>query len=226
MSLSTIPVITIDGPTASGKGTIAGRVAVALGFHLLDSGALYRLTALASSEAGVAADDIEALVKIAESLDIVFTEGAILLGGRDVSSDIRAEAVGVRASTIAVHGRIREALVARQQAFRVAPGLVADGRDMGTVIFPDAQLKVFLTASVEARAGRRHKQLNEKGFSAKIEDLLKDLRERDARDTERAVAPLKPAADARVLDSSDMPIDDVVETILGWYREPASCSPE
>ncbi len=226
MSLSTIPVITIDGPTASGKGTIAGRVAAALGFHLLDSGALYRLTALASSEAGVAADDIEALVKIAESLDIVFTEGAILLGGRDVSSDIRAEAVGVRASTIAVHGRIREALVARQQAFRVAPGLVADGRDMGTVIFPDAQLKVFLTASVEARAGRRHKQLNEKGFSAKIEDLLKDLRERDARDTERAVAPLKPAADARVLDSSDMPIDDVVETILGWYREPASCSPE
>lgn len=226
MSLSTIPVITIDGPTASGKGTIAGRVAAALGFHLLDSGALYRLTALASSEAGVAADDIEALVKIAESLDIVFTEGAILLGGRDVSSDIRAEAVGVRASTIAVHGRIREALVARQQAFRAAPGLVADGRDMGTVIFPDAQLKVFLTASVEARAGRRHKQLNEKGFSAKIEDLLKDLRERDARDTERAVAPLKPAADARVLDSSDMPIDDVVETILGWYREPASCSPE
>lgn len=213
----TVPVITIDGPTASGKGTVAARVARELGFHLLDSGALYRLTALVASERGVATDDIAVLAEIAASLDIRFTDSEILLAGRDVSKAIRAEEIGLRASQIAVHGAVRDALIARQQAFRTAPGLIADGRDMGTVIFPDATLKVFLTASVEARARRRLKQLNEKGFSARIDDLLADLRERDARDTERAIAPLSPAADAKRLDTSDLTIDSAVDQVLGWY---------
>lgn len=212
------PVITIDGPTASGKGTVAARVAAILGFHLLDSGALYRLTALVSMQRGVETDDSSALADIAATLDIRFTDSEIVLAGRDVSLDIRAEAIGVRASAIAVHERVREALIARQRAFRTAPGLVADGRDMGTVIFPDAELKVFLTASAEARADRRYKQLNEKGFSANIDDLLKDLRERDARDTQRTVAPLKPAADAMLLDTSEMSVDAAVDSVIGWYQ--------
>ncbi|MGY6238246.1 (d)CMP kinase (plasmid) [Burkholderia ambifaria] len=212
------PVITIDGPTASGKGTVAALVAAHLGFHLLDSGALYRLAALASVRYGIATEDIDALVKLIDDLHITFREGCAQLDGVDVSNDIRAEAVGNRASAIAVHGPVRSALVARQRAFRKTPGLVADGRDMGTVIFPDAVLKVFLTASAEARAARRHKQLMQKGFSANIDDLLRDLRERDARDSNRAAAPLKPAADAELLDTSALSVDEAVDQVLQWYR--------
>ncbi|MFM0136818.1 (d)CMP kinase [Caballeronia grimmiae] len=213
------PVITIDGPTASGKGTVAALVAATLGFHLLDSGALYRLAALASIRYGIDQGDAAALAKLVDDLHITFREGCAQLDGVDVSSEIRAEAVGNRASAIAVHPEVRQALVSRQRAFRKRPGLVADGRDMGTVIFPDGTLKVFLTASVEARAARRYKQLMQKGFSANMDDLLRDLRERDARDTNRAAAPLKPAADAKTLDTSSLSIDQAVEQIIGWYSE-------
>lgn len=213
------PVITIDGPTASGKGTVAALVAATLGFHLLDSGALYRLTALASMSYDIDPADAEALAKLVGALHITFREGCAQLDGVDVSAEIRAEEVGNRASAIAVHPEVRKALIARQRAFRKLPGLVADGRDMGTVIFPDAPLKVFLTASVEARAARRYKQLIQKGFSANMEDLLRDLRERDTRDTNRSTAPLKPAADARTLDTSGLSVDQAVEQIIGWFNE-------
>jgi CMP/dCMP kinase len=216
------PVITIDGPTASGKGTVATLVAAQLGFHLLDSGALYRLAALASLRYGVATDDADALTTLIDDLHITFREGCAELDGVDVSTEIRAEEVGNRASAIAVHQSVRAALVARQRAFRKEPGLAADGRDMGTVIFPDAGLKVFLTASVEARATRRHKQLIKKGFSANMDDLLRDLRERDARDSSRAAAPLKPAADAKLLDTSTLSIDQAVDQVAQWYQEHAS----
>ena len=213
------PVIAIDGPTASGKGTVAALVAARLGFHLLDSGALYRLAALASVRYGIAPGEADALAALVNDLHITFREGCAQLDGVDVSSEIRAEEIGNRASAIAVHQNVRAALVARQRAFRKEPGLVADGRDMGTVIFPDAMLKVFLTASVEARAARRHKQLIQKGFSANIDNLLRDLRERDERDSQRAVAPLKPAADAKLLDTSALSIDQAVEAVVQWYRE-------
>jgi CMP/dCMP kinase len=212
------PVITIDGPTASGKGTVAALVAATLGFHLLDSGALYRLTALASLRYNLEPDDGDALAKLVEQLHITFREGCAQLDGVDVSAQIRAEEIGNRASAIAVHGQVRTALIARQRAFRRVPGLVADGRDMGTVIFPDATLKVFLTASVEARAARRYKQLIQKGFSANMENLLRDLRERDARDSSRVAAPLKPAVDAKTLDTSGLSIDQAVEQIIGWFQ--------
>ena len=211
------PVITIDGPTASGKGTVAQRVAAALGFHYLDSGALYRLAALASLRYDVPHDQPDALAELATDLHIRFREGCVELDGHDVSHEIRAEAVGNRASAIAVHAPVRAALVARQRAFRAPPGLVADGRDMGTVIFPDAELKVFLTASAEARAERRYKQLIEKGFSASIDVLLRDLQERDARDSGRAAAPLRSAHDARTLDTSALSIDDAVQQVLQWF---------
>jgi CMP/dCMP kinase len=213
------PVITIDGPTASGKGTVAAIVAATLGFHLLDSGALYRLAALASIRYEVDKDDAPGLAKLVEALHITFREGCAQLDGADVSGEIRQEEVGNRASAIAVHPEVRQALVARQRAFRKRPGLVADGRDMGTVIFPDATLKVFLTASVEARAARRYKQLMQKGFSANMDDLLRDLRARDARDMNRSAAPLKPAADAKTLDTSGLSIDQAVEQIIGWFSE-------
>ncbi|HTH75385.1 MAG TPA: (d)CMP kinase, partial [Trinickia sp.] len=193
-------------------------VAGELGFHLLDSGALYRLAALASLRYNVppdAADDLAALV---DGLHIKFREGCVELDGVDVSNEIRSEAIGNRASAIAVHQAVRAALLALQRAFRKEPGLAADGRDMGTVIFPDAVLKVFLTASVEARAARRYKQLMQKGFSANMDDLLRDLRERDARDSNRAVAPLKPAADAKLLDTSALSIDEAVGQVVRWYR--------
>lgn len=212
------PVITIDGPTASGKGTVATLVAAHLGFHLLDSGALYRLAALASMRYAIAPDDADALAKLIDDLHITFREGLAQLDGVDVSAEIRAEEVGNRASVIAAHPSVRTALVARQRAFRKTPGLVADGRDMGTVIFPDAVLKVFLTASVEARAARRHKQLIQKGFSANIDDLLRDLRERDERDSQRVAAPLKPAADAKLLDTSALSVDQAVEQVVQWYE--------
>ncbi|QCP50564.1 (d)CMP kinase [Trinickia violacea] len=216
------PVIAIDGPTASGKGTVATLVAAHLGFHLLDSGALYRLAALASVHYDVPPDAPDELAKLVGDLHITFREGLAQLDGVDVSTEIRAEAIGNRASAIAVHAPVRAALVARQRAFRKEPGLVADGRDMGTVIFPDAGLKVFLTASVEARAARRHKQLIQKGFSANIDDLLRDLRERDERDSQRVAAPLKPAADAKLLDTSALSIDQAVEQVVRWYQAPQS----
>ncbi len=212
------PVITIDGPTASGKGTVAALVAANLGFHLLDSGALCRLAALASVRYSIAPDDAEALAKLIDDLHITFREGLAQLDGVDVSSEIRAEEIGKRASAIAVHAPVRAALVARQRAFRKEPGLVADGRDMGTVIFQDAVLKVFLTASAEARATRRYKQLIQKGFSANIDDLLRDLRERDERDSQRAAAPLKPAADAKLLDTSALSVDQAVDQVVQWYQ--------
>jgi cytidylate kinase len=214
-----VPVITIDGPTASGKGTVAQLVAAHLGFHLLDSGALYRLVALAARRYGVGKDDVDALVRLIDELHITFREGCAQLDGIDTSTEIRHEAIGKLASAIAVHAPVRAALVARQRAFRKAPGLVADGRDMGTVIFTDAVLKVFLTASAEARAQRRYKQLIQKGFSGNIDDLLRDLRDRDARDSNRTNAPLRPAADARRLDTSALSIGQAVDQVVGWYRE-------
>lgn len=216
--MSSVPVITIDGPTASGKGTVASRVAQTLGFAFLDSGALYRLTALAAIESGMDLGDESGLAGIATGLDVRFEGERILLAGREVSDAIRAEAVGVAASRIATLAGVRRALVDLQHGFRRMPGLVADGRDMGTVIFPDAGLKVFLTASVEARADRRYKQLIGKGFPANMLALLQDLRERDARDTERAVAPLKPAEGAHLLDTSEMTIEQAVEQVLAWYQ--------
>jgi CMP/dCMP kinase len=214
---ASVPVIAIDGPTASGKGTVAQRVAAALGFHYLDSGALYRLVALRALRAGTAPDDAAALAAIAAALRPRFTD-RVTLDGEDVSDAIRREDVGVMASKIAVHPALRAALLDLQHGFRRAPGLVADGRDMGTVVFTDAQTKVFLTASVEARADRRHKQLSEKGFSANLAALLQDLRERDARDAGRAAAPLKPAADAKLLDSSGLTIEQVVDRVIRWHR--------
>lgn len=220
--MSTIPVITIDGPTASGKGTVASRVAEHLGFALLDSGALYRLTALSALDKGIDLLDEAALSAVAVGLDVHFEGEHILLSGRDVTREIRAEAVGVAASKIATLPQVRQALVDLQHGFRRPPGLVADGRDMGTVIFPDAPLKVFLTASAEARAERRYKQLIDKGFPANITDLLQDLRERDARDTQRAVAPLKPAEGAHLLDTSHMGIEPAVKQVLDWYQSLSS----
>ena len=217
MPTSHIPVITIDGPTASGKGTVAHKVADHLGFHLLDSGALYRLTALQALRRGTLLTDEHALAKLAEHLHIHFSGDAIFLSNENVSDAIRAEEVGNTASKIAALPAVRQALYGLQLGFRKAPGLVADGRDMGTVIFPHAQLKVFLTASVEARADRRHKQLIGKGIYANMDDLLMDLKARDDRDTHRAIAPLVPAEGAHVLDTSNMTVEAAVEQVLGWY---------
>lgn len=217
MPTSNIPVITIDGPTASGKGTVAQRVAHKLGFHYLDSGALYRLTALAALRSGTPLSDEHALAKLAGTLPCIFVGEKILLANENVTEIIRAEEVGNTASKIAAFPAVRQALYGLQLRFRMPPGLVADGRDMGSVIFPSAPLKVFLTASVSARAERRYKQLIEKGFSASMQDLLKDLTERDARDVNRAIAPLKPAEGAYFLDTSDMTADQAVEKVLDWY---------
>ncbi len=215
------PVIAIDGPSASGKGTVAARVAAALGFHYLDSGALYRLVALAALEAGAALDDEEALAALAEGMDVAFGEDRISLGGRDVSLRLRSEEVGVAASQVASQPRVREALLRRQRALRVSPGLVADGRDMGSIVFPDAPLKVFLTAGVETRAVRRHKQLMEKGMYAKMQDVVEELRRRDERDTSRPVAPLKHYPDAIFLDTTGLTADQAVDRILGWWCQAA-----
>ncbi|HEX8406896.1 MAG TPA: (d)CMP kinase [Duganella sp.] len=217
MVTSHIPVITIDGPTASGKGTVAHRVADRLGFHYLDSGALYRLTALSALRRGTDLNDEHALAKLAEHLQCSFQGGAIILSQENVSDAIRAEEVGNTASRIATFPAVRHALVGLQLGFRKAPGVVADGRDMGSVIFPHAVLKVFLTASVAARADRRYKQLIGKGISAKMEDLLMDLQARDDRDTHRTIAPLVPAEGAHVLDTSEMTADQAVEQVLQWY---------
>ncbi len=218
------PVLTIDGPSGSGKGTIARRVAAALGWHLLDSGALYRLVGLAAARHGKSEAAPSAIAAIARGLDIQFlTDEAgnerIVLYGEDVTSELRTEECGRLASAVAILPEIREALQAVQHGFRKAPGLVADGRDMGTHIFPDAQLKVYLTASAEERAKRRHKQLKDKGIGVSLAALSRDIEDRDRRDSERLVAPLRPAADARVLDSSRLTIDDVTQTVLQWARE-------
>lgn len=222
MSQTSIPVITIDGPTASGKGTVASRVAASLGFAFLDSGALYRLTALSALQASIDLTDEPAVAKLAARLDARFVGERIILAGVDVSDAIRAERVGVAASRIATLLSVRNALIDLQHGFMQPPGLVADGRDMGTVIFPEACLKVFLTASVEARAERRYKQLIEKGFPANMAALLQDLRERDARDTERAASPLKPAEGAHMLETSSMTIEAAVAQVLAWYQQVAS----
>lgn len=219
MPNSHIPVITIDGPTASGKGTVAHKVADKLGFHFLDSGSLYRLTALTAIRRGADLHDEHAIAKLAEHLPVSFAGGEILLAHENVSQAIRAEEVGNMASQIAAIPTVRQALYALQLGFRKPPGLVADGRDMGTVIFPNAQLKVFLTASVEARAQRRYKQLIDKGFSANMEDLLSDLQARDDRDTQRAIAPLVPAEGAHFLDTSHMTADQAIEQVLKWYAQ-------
>jgi cytidylate kinase len=217
MTISDVPVIAIDGPTASGKGTVAQRVAQALGFRYLDSGALYRLTALSALRRHVSLTDEHALAELAATLPCDFVGEKVLLDNEDVSHALRAEEVGNTASRIAALPKVRLALYELQLHFRAPPGLVADGRDMGTVVFPQAVLKVFLTASVAARAQRRYKQLIEKGFPANMDDLLKDLTERDARDMNRTVAPLKPAEDAYLLDTSDMTADQAVEQVLQWY---------
>jgi cytidylate kinase len=214
---SAIPVITIDGPTASGKGTIAHRVAGALGWSVLDSGALYRLTALVAQQQGIDVDDEMAVARAALELDVAFQGSQVLLNGMDVAALIRQESVGNLASKIAAYGPVRTALLDRQRAFRLPPGLVADGRDMGTVVFPDAHLKIFLVADVRARAERRCKQLKEKGFSANLSGLLEDMRARDERDRSRANAPLAAAADARTVDSSSMSIDETVKVVLDHW---------
>ncbi len=211
------PVIAVDGPAASGKGTIAAGVAAALGFHYLDSGALYRLVALQALEHGIDAGDAVALAAEAAGLPVAFRDGRTTLEGRDVTDLMRGEAASRIASAVAVHPGVRAALLTRQRAFRQAPGLVADGRDMGTVVFPDAALKVFLTASAEERARRRHKQLIEKGISVTIDSLLRDIRERDARDATRAVAPLAAAPDAVLLDTTDLSIAAATDAVLGHY---------
>ena len=213
------PVIAIDGPSASGKGTVAALVAEKLGFHYLDSGALYRLVALAALRAGLTFDDGEALARIAETLPATFEGSRILLDGEDVSAAIRSEECSTGSSKVAAFPAVRAALLGRQRAYQQAPGLVAEGRDMASVVFPDAQLKVFLTATAEARAERRHKQLIDKGMSANIDTLLQDLRERDARDSARAVAPLQKCADAELLDTTDLTVDEAVTWVLERVRQ-------
>jgi cytidylate kinase len=212
-----VPVIAIDGPSASGKGTIASRVARELGFHYLESGALYRVLALLSLREDTL--DEARLAQLAERMDLSFQDGEVLLEDEDVSDKIRAEPCGVRASEVARLPAVRQALLRRQRAFRRLPGLVADGRDMATVVFPDASLKIFLTARPEVRAERRYKQLKGKGIDANLPALSRDLQERDERDTKRAVAPLVPAHDSQVVDSSALSIDDVVRQILKLYRQ-------
>lgn len=212
------PVITIDGPTASGKGAVSAGVARALGWHCLDSGAFYRLAGLAAIRAEVPADAVPQLVRLAEALEPVFEGDRILIAGEDVSAAIRQTEVGAMASRVAAHAPVRAALLGRQRALRQMPGLVADGRDMGTVVFPDAILKIFLTARVEVRADRRLKQLIDKGFSARLPDLLADLEERDRRDTQRAAGPLVAAQDAVSIDSSDLSLAEVIDLIVDAAR--------
>jgi cytidylate kinase len=212
--MSAVPVIAIDGPTASGKGTVAQRVAGRLGYHYLDSGALYRLVGLAATQKGLSFDETHALAQLAASLDVVFANDQVILNGADATEAIRTEEAGQNASKVAAIPTVREALLARQKAFRQPPGLVADGRDMGSVVFPAADFKFFLTASPAARAERRHKQLKQKGISAILEDVVKELAIRDARDMNRPVAPLQQLPDAYLIDTTDISADEAVETIL------------
>jgi cytidylate kinase len=219
-----VPIVTIDGPSSSGKGTISRIVAARVGWHLLDSGALYRLVALGAALRNFDPDDVEQHVSVARTMKVQFGsvgdgQEQVLLEGQDVTRKIRTEEAGAGASRVAVWPAVRAALTDRQRAFAQPPGLVADGRDMGTVIFPDAQLKVFLTASAEERAQRRHKQLIEKGSAASLAALSREIAERDQRDMSRQVAPLKPAPDAHLLDSTGLSIEAVVERVLSLGRE-------
>lgn len=222
MNIPNCPVIAIDGPTASGKGTVAALVAEKLGFHYLDSGAIYRVLAVAAEQAGLNPDvqsDLERIILMAANLPVQFQGTQVLLDSVDVSEIIRTEAAGVMASRLAVVPEVRAGLLQRQRDFRQAPGLVADGRDMGSVVFPDSILKVFLTASAQVRAERRVKQIEARGQQADFQAIFSDLMARDKRDSERAVAPLKPCDDALVLDCSAMPIEQVLETIHNWAKE-------
>lgn len=220
-----IPVITIDGPSGVGKGSIAQMVARQLGWHLLDSGALYRLTALSALRQGLDLADVDTVAVAARDLPVTFAAGepgepvAVLLDGVDVTRDIRAENCGKAASTVAVYPPVRHALLQRQRDFRRSPGLVADGRDMGTVIFPDAQCKIYMTASAEVRAQRRHDQLKRQGESVKISHLLKEIQDRDARDMGRVEAPLRPAEDAVIIDTSSLTLDEVLAAVLKVWSE-------
>ena len=215
--MSQVDVIAIDGPVASGKGSVSSGVAKVLGFHVLDSGALYRLTALACMNQGMELGDAAAAEKVARLLKPLFKDGKIYLEGKDVTDAIRTEEVGLNASKIAAYPGVRKALFELQRRSAVEPGLVAD--DMGSVVFPEARLKIFLTASAESRAKRRYNQLKEKGISSNIDDLVSDLKDRDRRDMERSVAPLKPAEGARILDSSDLTLQETIDQVLAWYRE-------
>ncbi len=223
-----VPVLAIDGPGGAGKGTISRLVAGRLGWHLLDSGALYRLVALDAIKRGVPLDSEPALASLASRLDVQFQASGdqasgdqvrVLLNETDVTNAIRSESAGDGASRVAALPGVRRALIQRQRDFRQPPGLVADGRDMGAVVFSDADLKVFLTASVEERARRRHKQLKDKGIDVSLSDLSRDMVERDRRDSERSVAPLKPSDDARILDTTGMEIPAVVTVVLQWASE-------
>ena len=218
-----VPVVTIDGPSGSGKGTIAQKLAARLGWHLLDSGALYRAVGLAAIRRGVDLDDAAALADMTNSLDLRFESDGhwakIWLGEDEITDEIRTEAISRSASRVSAHPPVREALLVRQRAFAKPPGLVADGRDMGTVVFPDAVVKVFLTASAEERAIRRHKQLKEKGIDVSLRDLSRGIADRDQRDASRPVAPLKPADDANVLDSTNLSPDEVLARVLDWLEQ-------
>jgi len=223
-SVNETPVLAIDGPSGSGKGTIARRVARELGWHLLDSGALYRLVGLSAVQRGIADNAESELADLAASMSVRFDsddndDERVWLGSVDVTRDIRTEESGLMASKVALLPAVRMALVGLQKGFRKAPGLVADGRDMGTQIFPDACLKVFLTATAEERAKRRHKQLKDKGIDVSLPALARDIEDRDRRDSERSIAPLRPADDARVLNSSKLTIDEVTQLVLDWARE-------
>jgi cytidylate kinase len=211
---STVPVVTIDGPGGAGKGTVASAIAKAKGWRLLDSGALYRIIAVAGLADGIALDDAPALVEMSEGLEIVFADGQVRVNGANVTDAIRTEEAGNSASQVAALPPVRDAIFALQQGFRRPPGLVADGRDMGTVVFADAPVKIFLDASAEARAERRYNQLKNNGLGVNLRGLLEQIQQRDARDRERAVAPLKPADDALIIDSTQMTIDEVVATVM------------
>ena len=218
------PVIAIDGPSGSGKGTVGQQLAARLGWHFLDSGALYRVLALAAGQRGIALDQAEQLATLGQAMDVAFVARGeqpvqVLLDGRDVGDALRTEAAGEGASRVAALPSVRKALLHKQHALRRLPGLVADGRDMGTTVFPDAILKVYLQASAEVRAERRYKQLKEKGFDVNLPRLLHEIRERDARDAGRTASPLKPAADAYILDTSPLGISEVVERIEHWLHE-------
>jgi cytidylate kinase len=219
MNGSAVPVVAIDGPTASGKGTVAAEVARALHFHYLDSGALYRLVAHAALKSAIPLDDAERIAAVARKLEADFRDGEITMDGERVTDAIRSEACGNAASVVAALPALRDALIERQRAFRRGPGLVADGRDMGSVVFPDAALKVFLTGSVEARADRRYKQLIEKGLDANISAILQDIGERDARDCARNVSPLQVARDALIIDSTGLSIAQVVAQVLDFWQD-------